>query len=249
MLKLLEKFNYTPPILKEGKWGNVEIVKNGDVYTLLVKGQQWLIYRESNHEVAYEVFSHYDLAYGHVICTGMGFGIRENWLVNNPKVTKITVVEQSQDLINYHKEVNSPFITSPKVEIVCGNVNDYKGKCDVLLLDHYELEPWEEILQNVYQCQQNIECEIMWFWPLEKITTIYRKYYSDNIPPYNLLTKYQTYNLIKQNYNLNKLPNLDEQTLNMYVMLYSSSLFSNSEWILNSFFADRNTFHNVYEMI
>jgi hypothetical protein len=179
----------------------------------------------------------------------MGFGIRENWLVNNPKVTKITVVEQSQDLINYHKEVNSPFITSPKVEIVCGNVNDYKGQCDVLLLDHYELEPWEEILQNVYQCQQNIECEIMWFWPLEKITTIYRKYYSDNIPPYNLLTKYQTYNLIKQNYNLNKLPNLDEQTLNMYVMLYSSSLFSNSEWILNSFFADRNTFHNVYEMI
>ena len=56
MLKLLEKFNYIPPILKEGEWGNVEIVKNGNTYTLLVKGEVWLLYREDNHEVAYEVF-------------------------------------------------------------------------------------------------------------------------------------------------------------------------------------------------
>lgn len=249
MLKLLEKFNYIPPILKEGKWGNVEIKKNGNLYILLVSGEQWLIYREDSHDTAYEVFSHYDLAYGHVICTGMGFGIRENWLVNNPKVTKITVVERSQDLINYHYEINSPFITSPKVEIVCSDVNDYKGKCDVLLLDHYELESWEDILHNVYQCQQNIECDLMWFWPIEKVITNYRKLYTDNISPFNLLTKYQTYNLIKQSYDLHKLPELDEQTLNLYVMMYFSSSFTNSEWTLNNVFGDRNIFNEVYKMI
>lgn len=249
MLKLLEKFNYIPPILKEGKWGNVEIVKNGNTYTLLVKGEVWLLYREDNHEVAYEVFSHYDLAYGHVICTGMGFGIRENWLINNPKVTKITIIERSQDLINYHYEVNSPFITSPKVEIICQDINEYKGKCDVLLLDHYELEPFEEILSNVYQCQQNIECNLLWFWPIEKIISNYRKYYSDNLSPYNLLTKFEAYNILKKDYSLNKLPDLDKETLNLYIMMYFSSLFSNSEWYLSKLFTDRKNFHDIYTII
>jgi hypothetical protein len=249
MLKLLEKFNYIPPILKEGKWGNVEIKKNGNLYILLVSGEQWFLYREDYHDTAYEVFSHYDLAYGHVICTGMGLGVRENWLINNPKVTKVTVIERSQDLINYHYEINSPFITSPKVEIFKGDARKYKGKCDVLLLDHYELESWEEMLQDVYKCQQNIECDLMWFWPLEKIVTIYRKYYTDNIAPYNLLTKHQTYQLIKENYKLNKLPNIDESTLNLYVMMYFSSSFTNSEWTLNNIFGDRNIFNEVYKMI
>jgi hypothetical protein len=249
MLQLLKAFNFTLPIIKEGKWGNVEIIKNGNTYILLVDGEQWLLYKENNHDTAYEVFSHYDLAYGHVVCTGMGFGIRENWLINNPKVTKITIIERSQDLINYHKEVNSPFITSPKVEIFNGDASEYKGKCDVLLLDHYELESWEEMLQDVYKCQQNIDCDLMWFWPLEKIITIYRKYYTDNIAPYNLLTKHQTYQLIKENYKLDKLPNIDESTLNLYIMMYFSSLFTNSEWVLNTYFTDRVTNHNIYCMI
>ena len=31
------------------------------------------------HDEAYELYSHYDLAKGHCICTGLGFGVRENW--------------------------------------------------------------------------------------------------------------------------------------------------------------------------
>jgi hypothetical protein len=89
----------------------------------------------------------------------------------------------------------------------------------------------------------------MWFWPLEKIITIYRKYYTDNIAPYNLLTKHQTYQLIKENYKLDKLPNIDESTLNLYIMMYFSSLFTNTEWVLNTYFTDRVVNHNIYCMI
>ena len=34
-------------------------------------------YRIKDHDEAYELYSHYDLAKGHCICTGLGFGVRE----------------------------------------------------------------------------------------------------------------------------------------------------------------------------
>jgi len=48
-----------------------------------------------------EQYSHFKLAEGDCICTGLGFLLRESWLLENPRVTKITVIEKNVVVIHY----------------------------------------------------------------------------------------------------------------------------------------------------
>ena len=38
---------------------------------------------------------HYKLALGNVICTGLGFGVREQWLATKPEVNKIKLLKEA----------------------------------------------------------------------------------------------------------------------------------------------------------
>ena len=250
MINLLNQFNYKPPVLSELKYGSFEIKETIPGYFYLsINGEQWMAYNQNTHLEAYEVFSHYMLARGHVIVTGMGFGVRENWLLTKPEVTKLTIIERSTDLIDYHKSVNSEFLNDPRVEVINCDATEYKGSCDVLLLDHYELADYETILPNVKIIHDNIDCKTFWFWPFERIIMHSRRWHTFNDSPYKLITKYQAYQLLKKHWKLDKLHPFSEQEINLICMMFHSKLFSQSEYILESYFPDRNVHHEIYRCI
>jgi hypothetical protein len=250
MLSLLEQFNYTAPKLKEEKWDNIEIKSNGHgYYYLMIDDVQWMDYDANTHLEAYEVYSHYRLAKGHVVVTGLGFGVRENWILTKNDVTKLTIIEKNKSLIDYHLKNNSSFLQDKRVEIINCDALDYKNSCDVLLLDHYELDVYENILANVKQIHDNVNCETMWFWPFERIIMHSRRWFSFNEEPYSLITKYEAFNKLKKHWELYKIPEFNEQEINLFCMMFHSKLFSNSEWVLNECFANRNDYQEIYRCI
>jgi hypothetical protein len=107
---VLKIFNYEPPTLKiavddnteklgpTGPNKEFEILVKENKYILCLQGVQWMMYDE-NHLQAAQLFSHYYIASGNVIVTGLGFAVRENWLLKNPKVKSLTILERSQKLI------------------------------------------------------------------------------------------------------------------------------------------------------
>lgn len=251
MLELLQTMGYRPPAIQEGVFGEIEISHNVNAsrFHLLVRGHQWMAYTYSSHEEAYDVFSHYCLARGHVVTTGLGFGAREGWILSKPDVTKLTVIERCQDLIDYHVRIGTPWLNDPRVEICCADADRYCTRADVLLLDHYEQEQFETILESMRRVQNNIASDILWAWPMERIIMHCRKWHSDNDPPGTLLTKHEAYQRIKQNHNLSKLPDLSPAQINLFCMMYNSKLFSRSEDFLGSLWNDRQTFHEIYRHI
>ena len=235
MTSLLKDFNYTSPIIVPGKYDNAEIETADNIgYRLKIDGQQFMAYNINSHAEAYQVFSHYYFARGHVIVTGMGFGARENWILTKPEVTKLTIIEKNESVLNYHKIIESPFLKDPRVEIVITDASKYKSKCDVLLLDHYEKEPVEDILENVRKIKFNIECDLLWFWPLEEII-MYYKNSSVNIN----LTNYQSYKWIKKTFCLNKLPDLDKELIGLFCIMYEDiPSINKTEKLFSYFFFD-----------
>ena len=204
MLKLLQQFNYTPPHIEHYDDGVLKI-ERGTRYgwALTVNNQRWMTYNTLNHEQAFEFYSHYDLARGHCICTGLGFGIREQWLLTKPEVTKITVLEKNKEVIEYHQHIKSPMMKD--IEVIHVDAQEYTGECDTLLFDHVEFfNKKSDIVRLVKQCATNIKHDVLWFWPLELLI-------SGQQP-----TDYKVLRSI-----LPTLPDLDKETLLLYTGMYN----------------------------
>jgi hypothetical protein len=177
MLEILKLFNYSEPNIKiyydkksldfgpSGFRNKFEIVKKNEYYILKINGNQWMMYDTISHLQASQLFAHYYLAFGDVIATGLGLGIRENWLLNNPNIKSLTILEKNEDIIKYHKEINP--ILFEKAKIINCDAKSYIGKCNTLLLDHYEFESMYDIVNDVKEICKNIECDKMWFWHIE----------------------------------------------------------------------------------
>lgn len=250
MLSLLQHFNYQPPALKAESFGQIEIREQSPGYFYMyVNGDQWMAYNTNSHLEAYELYSHYTLAKGHVIVTGMGFGVRENWILTKSEVTKLTIIERSQQLIDYHRQRGSAFLNDPRVEVICMDATDLTGSCDVLLLDHYELSDFEPMLANAKQIHDQVDCKDMWLWPFERIVMHSRRWHTFNDPPYRLLTKCEAAELLKKNWGLHKLHTFSEQEMNLMCMMYHSKMFSQSENILEGRFNDRQQNFEIYRCI
>ena len=199
------------------------------MYRLFIGGEDYMSYKINDHDEAYELYSHYDLAKGHCICTGLGFGVRENWLLTKKEVSKVTVLEKNKEVIDYHKYMNPKLFDD--VEVIHISAYDYKGKCDTLLLDHYEddagnakLEPKKIVndmfvLQAASEISDNIECDRMWMWTLELIVA--EKSWQRSCEVGSYVSKTSVYNEIKTQFNL-KLPDLTEEELNLYYFMYNS---------------------------
>ncbi len=212
MLKILEKFDYSPPNIELYDDGNIEVCPaSPTAYQLKVNGERWMVYDFFNHSQACQVFSHYDLADGHCICTGLGFGVRESWLLTKKNVSKITILEKNKEVIEYHQYLKSPFLDH--VEIVNCDATEYKGKCDTLLLDHYEFEPTlnnKELLYNdIRRCVGNIDHDLLWFWPIEHLLLVNQKFNKN---------KYESYEILKKKFS--SLPDLSPEDINFYVGIY-----------------------------
>jgi len=209
MNRHLIETNYSPPKLIPFSNNGIDVIVENNTYFLYENGQQWMSYDTNTHAQALQFFSHYDIAKGHCICTGLGFGVRENWLLKKPGVSKITLIEKNKNIIEYNKIINPELMKN--VEVINENASDYKGKCDTLLLDHYESQSPNYILNNVESCVKNIKSQTMWFWPLER----YISREKDN----NL----ETYKNFAMRYNLFSLPYIDKRKLDLYIKLFNLS--------------------------
>ena len=160
-MRAVNSFNI--PNIIPGKYNSVEITLHRKPpyyrYGMYVDNTLWMTYINHNNQ-AYQLYSHNYFAYGNVCTTGLGFGIREQMLLDNPKVKSVTVIEICQDLIDYHKRFNPDLMS--RLNVICADANNIKYDCDVLLLDHYEDE-----LPQLDQIYENISHELMWFWEAE----------------------------------------------------------------------------------
>lgn len=218
MLELLTKYNYHPPQLKKWHKENTVVAKYKNDYTLIVDNERWMTYDNELHSQAGELFSHYFLANGHCICTGMGFGVRENWLLSKKEVTKITIIEKNKNVLKYNEYIKSPFLK--ECEIIIGDASELNQKCDTLLLDHYEMKPLSYILRDAREISNNVDCENFWFWPLESIIMRYKS--NDEYSSY-----FETYKQIKIKHKLNMLPNLNEDTINLFCSMFDGHNLKN----------------------
>jgi alpha-galactosidase len=128
--------NTVPPVtIKEGKYGDVEIIKNGYHYFLNHNGIGWHQYNTKNMREYCEQWSSYDLAYGDVLISGFGFGQLATWLSAKPEVTSVTCIEVSQDVVNAFLTNNS---IPDNVEVIISDIYEYKTDkhYDCIILNH-----------------------------------------------------------------------------------------------------------------
>ena len=231
--KILDYFGFSEPNIVEHHKNKVDvfvrdksyIIRNNEEHShravkyaqghasLYVNGAQWLRQYLPTATSAGGIFSHYWLARGHTLTTGLGLGIRENWLLNKKEVTKLTILEKNLKLIDYHKEHNPDLFEY--AEVIHVDANEYVGECDVLLMDHYEEEPIEEMAEMSSKVAKNIKCEVCWFWPIEELI---------QKEPQQQVTPLEAYEYIKKKYDLPKLPEVDSELLNIFTCIFNQSL-------------------------
>tara|TARA_X000001388_G_scaffold24561_1_gene17077 strand:- start:340 stop:987 length:648 start_codon:yes stop_codon:yes gene_type:complete len=207
MHKILLDNNYRPPYLQPYNQDGLRVEFSEDKFyaRLFIDDKLFMVYDYINHNQALEMLSHYYLAKGHCICTGLGFAVRENWIATKKEVTKITVIEKNKNLIDYHKKIGTKF--SPKIEIIHEDANQYKGKCDTLLLDHYEFIDPRKFFPQIKQVTKNIEHTTLWFWLLEE------KLFMEYNFGLDFIFKY--YDLLRT--ELRTLPILSKELLHLFI--------------------------------
>lgn len=208
MLELLKMLNFVAPNIEPYEKDSLKVTQEGHNYQLFVNGQKWNNYNAITHSEIFQVFSHYYLSYGHCICTGLGFLMRESWILNNLKVSRLTVLEKSKDLIEYQQRIN-PDIMS-KIEVINCDANEFIGKCDVLLLDHYEQENDTIFFESLHKINKNIKSDVLWPWSVEPILDVHLDYSNAS----------HSYIEFKKRNDLHFLPNLTEQEILMFISMF-----------------------------
>ena len=125
----------------------------------------------------------------------------------------MTILEKNRGVIDYHLE-NNPHIFQ-HAEVIPVDANEYTGKCDVLLLDHYETETFDEMARMSSKIMKNIDCQVAWMWPLEDI--IFQNHKEHN------MTKLEYYKLLKKEYDLLKFPEVTQELLDLFTYTYHFS--------------------------
>jgi hypothetical protein len=220
-MNFLEFLNFKEPNIVEYEKNGLKILynKNKSEVCIFNQNEKWFTYSHNLKTSVWEMFSHYWIADGVCICTGLGFALRESWILTKRNVSKVIVLEKSKELIDYHQK-NNPEICR-KLEIINIDANQYIGKCDTLLLDHYENESLDEALECSCKILKNIECKRMWFWLLEDII-LRENHLSENE------TLYESYNKVKLKYNTLKLPDLSDEELKLFI--FASTYGLKCEW-------------------
>lgn len=159
--------------IKPHKNNSVEIIRSFDQFVLkdLRSGdaRYWMSHTPRTKSELGQLSVEIEFGYGHCVCTGMGLGLRETYLADKPEVTKITVVDYNQDVIDwYREEAPKSGVDIGKFEFVCQDADRLEGlSCDCLFLDHYDGD--SAILATVASRSINIarnnRYNLFWFWP------------------------------------------------------------------------------------
>jgi hypothetical protein len=172
------------------------------MYSITEKyGKDRIMWYYPDHSLGYCYYAEYELAYGHVLITGLGMNMVPNWIATKPEVTKVTVVENNEHLINYIKTYG---YIDDKVEIIHGDANYHTGKYDTFFLDHNYGNgyPGEKNALYINKILNNISCDLLWNQRIIKM--------SDNdFDTYLNLRKY-----------VPKLPDINKEKFELYKRLY-----------------------------
>ena len=152
--------------IQEATLGPVEVVLKDDLYCLYHNGIQWMSYCSSSKIEIKQMYSSYDLAYGDVLLTGLGFGILALWLCNKPGVKNVTVIENSPEVIEIFKKINK---IPDNLKIINADASTFTTdkKYDGIFLDHYELQTWDWRLRDMQEFCVRVEHDVFWAWSLE----------------------------------------------------------------------------------
>jgi hypothetical protein len=206
----LEKYSLKLPVIEEYSKNSLEIKLINESYYLYLNSEQWMIFSPKSGIQLFEFFSHYNLSRGTVICTGMGFLLRESWILTNPDVKRLIVIENSKDLIDYHKEKNPEIFNL--IEVIHGDASDFELECDCLLLDHFELQDHNTVINEVIKISKKIKHKVLWFWPLEKIILSETRKNSSGFIDY--------YNSLREETGILTLPELTKDELENFIIHY-----------------------------
>jgi hypothetical protein len=154
--------------IEEAKLNGIEIVRVfPHVLSLFNKGNQWMVVDQHTNQEVKELYSSYDLAYGDVLISGLGFGILATWIASKPEVNSVTVVEVSPEIIELYKKKNLHI----KINIINTDIHMFTSDnhYDCFFLDHYEMERFEWRLKDIQELSSKINHDVLWAWSLEEI--------------------------------------------------------------------------------
>jgi len=156
------------PNIVPGVYGEVEIIFEPErqAYFLYHNGIGWMQTDKDFTHPKDTFYSQYDLAYGNVLLTGLGFGILPIALAQKENVSSVTVLELNSDVEKAFLESNPE---NHKIKIISGDATTYETdvKYDCFLPDHYELQPDSWKLMDMSKIFKRIKTETYWPWSIE----------------------------------------------------------------------------------
>jgi hypothetical protein len=181
---------------------NTELIVNESNISLLENGQSWMGLNLMNKWQAYEFVFELSEAQGVCVTTGLGLGVIQTLLLQNPKVTKVIVYEKNQNVINIFLQlVEKNNFDISKLEIVNLDADSLNNvHCDCMFLDHFEHESDNEIVSRVKCISEKNTCKLLWYWPGVKHFT---KFCISS----NIILNNDSFYFWKESIGIKKLPN------------------------------------------
>lgn len=214
----LYNLGFTLPNIENVEYEKFKIIRDENTAIYYQDALRWMHYDFNTNIEAFNLYSHFHFAKGHCCCTGLGFLIRENWLLTKKDVTKITVLEKNKNIIDYHNIFNPNIME--QLEVIHIDAYEYEGECDTLLLDNFEggIEHEPSFCLSARSLSENIKNSLMWFWPLEYFLTCHYR-------PYIGISLKELYNNFKNYFKLNTLPTLTEEEIFYLCYVYNRGDF------------------------
>lgn len=143
---------------EDAKWDRVRNAVNGHPERAVSAGDYWKLTYHGNiymSNTPAEVMDHWPFIYranGCILIAGLGLGMVVKALLDKPDVSRIVIVEKSEDVINL---VGQAYTGDSRVEIVHGDIFDYKPK------EHFDyawFDIWQEIDGDNYPEMKRLHC-------------------------------------------------------------------------------------------
>jgi len=221
--------------IKETFKNNIDIIKDKDSYVLYSQGKQENCLNIKTNKEVKELYSSYDLGYGKILKSGLGFGILPLWLSQKPEVESIKIIEISQDVVDIFLESNT-FPSNVTVEV--GDIEEYKTdeKYDCILLDHYEKSPNQWKKRSIKNISKNIpNHDLMWIWSMEDFyleecyDNLHANWHEKRLQSQEDFSDKWSF-FKKEVLEINTLPDLSDDKINEYIYTYAD--FLNTKYVL-----------------
>jgi hypothetical protein len=204
------------PHLKPYKKGNLEILAYDDGVVLLIDGFQWMSYEPTKEVTFNQLKAEIELGYGHCVTTGLGLGLKEISLAKKESVTKITIFEYSQEVVDWFKQATAEAnIDISKMEFIVGDANKVSNiKCDCLFPNHFVQESADKNVIETANFVKNHEFKVLWFFPM---FDSYANWVRKHKKPINSVTLKEWAVLFRLE---NMLPNVDDEFIKRNIRIY-----------------------------